>query len=104
MHAAPAPAQTAAELNRFECVHGYGHGLRKPVVPTATGLLCFADTPMVARFADKWPEWQAATNAGYPLGRIATAEEVAEAAVWMCTKAGFMTGQALVLDGGASCS
>lgn len=61
------------------------------------------DTPMVARFASQWPEWQAATNASYPLGRIATAQEVAEAAVWICTKATFMTGQTLVMDGGASC-
>ena len=44
---------------------------------------------------------QAATNASYPMGRIATAQEVAEAAVWLCTKPGFMTGQTLVLDGGS---
>jgi hypothetical protein len=35
---------------------------------------------------------------------VATAQEVAEAAVLMCTKAGLMTWQSLVLDGGASCS
>jgi NAD(P)-dependent dehydrogenase (short-subunit alcohol dehydrogenase family) len=100
------------------------------------------DTPMVARFAARWPEWQArararasfgvvcvphcvrleprsgrdltpspplpqyprrqaATNAGYPIGRIATAGEVAEAVVWLAAGATFSTGTALVLDGGA---
>jgi NAD(P)-dependent dehydrogenase (short-subunit alcohol dehydrogenase family) len=47
---------------------------------------------------------QAATNAGYPIRRIATAQEIADAAVWVATKATFMTGQTLVLDGGSMCS
>jgi NAD(P)-dependent dehydrogenase (short-subunit alcohol dehydrogenase family) len=37
------------------------------------------------------------------LGRLATAQEVADAAVWMCTKATFMSGQTLLIDGGYSC-
>jgi NAD(P)-dependent dehydrogenase (short-subunit alcohol dehydrogenase family) len=40
----------------------------------------------------------------YPLRRIATAQEIAEAAVWVCTHATFMTGHTLVLDGGGGCS
>jgi hypothetical protein len=32
------------------------------------------DTPMVARFAQQWPEWQQKTNASYPPGRIAAPE------------------------------
>jgi hypothetical protein len=47
---------------------------------------------------------QAATNASYPIGRIATATEIAEAAVWVATRATFMTGHTLVLDGGSMCS
>jgi NAD(P)-dependent dehydrogenase (short-subunit alcohol dehydrogenase family) len=36
-----------------------------------------------------------------PMGRIARAEEMAEAAVWLCSdKASFVTGHALVADGG----
>lgn len=62
------------------------------------------DTPMVARFAQQWPDWQAETNASYPIGRIATAQEIAETAVWVATRATFMTGQTLVLDGGSMCS
>jgi NAD(P)-dependent dehydrogenase (short-subunit alcohol dehydrogenase family) len=37
----------------------------------------------------------------HPIGRFGTPREVAEAVVWMCSdRASFMTGQALVLDGG----
>ncbi|MCP4828388.1 MAG: SDR family oxidoreductase, partial [Proteobacteria bacterium] len=39
-----------------------------------------------------------------PLGRFGTPQEVADAVVWMaCDQSSFMTGHALVLDGGASC-
>ena len=41
------------------------------------------------------------TSAQYPLGRIATPDEVAEAAVWLCSdSASFVTGQVLPVDGG----
>jgi NAD(P)-dependent dehydrogenase (short-subunit alcohol dehydrogenase family) len=37
----------------------------------------------------------------HPIGRFGTPMEIAEAVVWMCSsKASFMTGQSLVLDGG----
>lgn len=40
----------------------------------------------------------------HPLGRLGTAEEVADAVLWMASdQSAFMTGHALVLDGGASC-
>jgi NAD(P)-dependent dehydrogenase (short-subunit alcohol dehydrogenase family) len=40
----------------------------------------------------------------HPLGRLGTPQEVADAVVWMaCDQSSFMTGHALVLDGGASC-
>lgn len=40
----------------------------------------------------------------HPLGRLGTPEEVADAVLWMaCDRSSFMTGHALVLDGGASC-
>lgn len=39
----------------------------------------------------------------HPLGRLGTPEEVADAVVWMASEqSSFMTGHALVLDGGAS--
>lgn len=71
------------------------------------------DTPMVERFTAKFqpdtadiPEsvLNRAVAAGTtPLGRLATAQEVADAAVWLCTKATFMSGQTLLVDGGYSC-
>jgi len=40
-----------------------------------------------------------ATN---PTGRLAEASEIAEVAVWLCEDApGFLTGQAIAVDGGA---
>jgi NAD(P)-dependent dehydrogenase (short-subunit alcohol dehydrogenase family) len=39
----------------------------------------------------------------YPLGRIATVEEIAETVVWLCSpSAAFLTGVALAVDGGAT--
>lgn len=56
-------------------------------------------TPMVAA---QWPEWQAKTNAGHGIGRVAKAEEVAAAAYFLvdggCDS---MVGAAMELGGGA---
>lgn len=39
-----------------------------------------------------------------PMGRMGTADEIAEAVVWLCSdKASFVTGQALAVDGGCLC-
>lgn len=47
------------------------------------------------------PDWRDLIEAGTPLGRIASADEVAEAAHFLASDAsGFMTGQVLTLDGG----
>lgn len=61
-------------------------------------------TPMVERFAERWPEWQAKMNASYPIGRICSVEEVAEAAWFLCSDAcNFHIGEPLILGGGATC-
>ena len=58
------------------------------------------DTPLIADFLDD-PERAKQLTTQYPLGRIATPEEVAEAAVWLCSDvASFVTGEALPVDGG----
>jgi len=45
----------------------------------------------------------AAVQSAHPLGRIARAEEEAEAAAWLLPdKASFVTGQLLAVDGGFS--
>ena len=36
----------------------------------------------------------------YPLGRVGTSEDIAEAAVWLASDTCFMTGQVLQVNGG----
>lgn len=59
-------------------------------------------TPMVQRFTQEWPEWQALTNAWYPVGRICSAEEVANVAVyWLSSDSClFMRGETMTISGG----
>lgn len=46
------------------------------------------------------PEIRRAFEAGYPLGRIGTVDDIAEAALWLASDACFMTGQSLQVNGG----
>ena len=49
-------------------------GIRINAVCPAT-----TDTPMRSRFKEQWPEWQSQTDGCYPVGRVATPEEIAAA-------------------------
>jgi len=61
------------------------------------------DTPMVARFTERWPEWQARQNASFPVGRIGTAEELARLVAFLfSTQCTMMTGTTLTVDGALS--
>lgn len=61
------------------------------------------DTPMVQRFAEQWPEWQAKQNASFPVGRIGSAEEVARAIAFLFSSdCPMMTGTSITIDGAAS--
>ncbi len=58
----------------------------------------FIDTPMLAHMDDKQRRQIVAMH---PLGRLGTADEVARAVVWLCSDgASFMTGEAILIDGG----
>lgn len=47
------------------------------------------------------PQIEAKFNTQIPVGRVGTPEEVAEAVVWLCSgAASYVTGQAIVVDGG----
>jgi NAD(P)-dependent dehydrogenase (short-subunit alcohol dehydrogenase family) len=58
-------------------------------------------TPMVDRITAGDSQAEAQYAALEPIGRMGTAEEMAEAAVWLCSDAAsFVTGHPLVADGG----
>lgn len=59
------------------------------------------DTPMVKRFTADNAEAQAGFLTMEPVGRLGKPEEIAEAALWLCSDdASFVTGHPLVVDGG----
>lgn len=58
-------------------------------------------TPMVDRFAGEGQEVKTNFAQMHPLGRLANPEEIANAAIWLCSnQASFVTGHALAVDGG----
>jgi NAD(P)-dependent dehydrogenase (short-subunit alcohol dehydrogenase family) len=59
-------------------------------------------TPMTEGHLKMNPEFEAQIKKYQPLGRLGTAEEVAEAVVWLCSDAAsFIIGHPLVIDGGS---
>jgi NAD(P)-dependent dehydrogenase (short-subunit alcohol dehydrogenase family) len=64
------------------------------------------DTPWVGRLLDAAEDPAAERrrlSARQPMGRLATAEEVADAIIWLASaEASFVTGSALAVDGGMS--
>ena len=60
------------------------------------------DTPPVGRMLVD-PEARARAEKAHPLGRIGRPEDIAAAAVWLCSEeSSWITGHALVVDGGLS--
>lgn len=61
----------------------------------------YVDTPMMQRFTGGTSEGRQKVVHEEPVGRPATAEEIAAAAIWLCSDAAaFVVGHALVIDGG----
>ncbi|MFH9662492.1 glucose 1-dehydrogenase [Streptomyces sp. NPDC017248] len=59
------------------------------------------DTPMVSDMIAKGELDRAAAQASQPINRLGTADEVAQAVLWLCSPgAGFVVGVALPVDGG----
>ena len=65
----------------------------------------FTDTPwMSEHFGAEYPQAIAKASDGFPLQRIASADEVAGAILGLITGGDFVTGQTLIVDGGLSLS
>lgn len=101
---ATAPAYTAAKhgvvgLTKVAALENSALGVR-------VNALCpgFIETPMVMERgveAGAHPEVRAQISALHPIGRMGRPEEIAAAAVWLCSNAAsFVTGHALTADGG----
>jgi len=61
----------------------------------------YTRTAMVERLLESQPDFGEKLSARVPMGRMATAEEIAAAVLYLCSDAAaFMTGHAMVLDGG----
>jgi NAD(P)-dependent dehydrogenase (short-subunit alcohol dehydrogenase family) len=59
------------------------------------------NTAMMDRVTDAIPQGRKVMIAQEPVGRMGTPEEIAAAVIWLCSDAaGFVTGHAMVIDGG----
>ncbi len=59
------------------------------------------DTPMVERVTQNDPKATSELLKGEPIGRMGRPEEIAQAALWLCSDASsFVTGHPLIADGG----
>jgi NAD(P)-dependent dehydrogenase (short-subunit alcohol dehydrogenase family) len=60
------------------------------------------DTPMLRGFMDRSEAARKMILGSIPAGRLGTAEEVAEAALWLCSdRASYVNGESMLVDGGA---
>ena len=60
------------------------------------------DTPMLRGAMAASPDLEKLILSSSPAGRLGRAEEVAEAAVWLCSdRASFVSGESMLVDGGA---
>ncbi|KAL7624842.1 hypothetical protein AAE478_004056 [Parahypoxylon ruwenzoriense] len=63
----------------------------------------WVDTPMVRQAMDDVPELKEMIETTVPLGRIALAEEVADAVIFLCSpRSSYATGCSFILDGGTT--
>ncbi len=99
MSAYVASKHAVVGLTRTAALDGASHGVRvNAVLPGAVATPMLTERGFVAN-----PGFEDFAKAAHPLGRIAQPEEVAEAAAWLLSsKASFVTGHCLAVDGGMS--
>jgi len=62
------------------------------------------DTPMIRAFVAENPGVESMLRRASPTGEMGRPDQVAEAAVWLCSdRASYVNGESLVVDGGAIC-
>jgi NAD(P)-dependent dehydrogenase (short-subunit alcohol dehydrogenase family) len=60
------------------------------------------DTPMLRASMARDPGLEKLIRRSLPGGRLGTPEEIAEAAVWLCSdRASFVSGESMLVDGGS---
>ncbi|PHH81250.1 hypothetical protein CDD82_1189 [Ophiocordyceps australis] len=85
-------------LSKNAALDNVAHGIR-------VNCLCptWVDTPMVQKAMATIPDLEPMVKALVPMGRIACVEEVADAALFMCSpRSSYITGTGLIIDGGAT--
>src|SRR5213596_1470962 len=95
------PAYTAAKhgvigLTRAAALDYAGQNIRVNAICPG-----YIATPMMDRFTGGTPEGRAKVISEEPIGRMGRPEEIANAALWLCSDAAsFVVGHAMVVDGG----
>ncbi len=99
MAAYAASKHAVVGLTRSAALEAARLGIRvNAVLPGAVATPMLTERGFIAN-----PGFAAAAAGFHPMGRVARAEEVAEAAAWLLSdKASFVTGHALAVDGGLS--
>ncbi|KAI1855542.1 hypothetical protein JX265_004625 [Neoarthrinium moseri] len=85
-------------LTKNSALDNAAHGIRVNCVCPS-----WVDTPMIKQAIADIPSLKDQINSAVPLGRIASADEVADAVIFLCSpRSSYITGSGLIIDGGTT--